>query len=188
MGRLHRMLILKACPYQQILSSKGAETTNGTASQHIHINKYVDLPDGSTIQIVDSGPLFTFLVIPKQQNGTRVLYTLAFKEYSTWWVFQALQICVFVCVFVISENQWIVGLMSFQKMYDSIGVTWSEMTYWTKEEGIFGAVYNGLMDGNEGTLRGPRELKNGKQFCCCWSFVEAKVIIICSMDFNENST
>ena len=68
------MLILKACPYQQILSSKGAETTNGTASQHIHINKYVDLPDGSTIQIVDSGPLFTFLVIPKQQNGTRVLY------------------------------------------------------------------------------------------------------------------
>ena len=68
------MLILKACPYQQILSSKGAETTNGTASQHIHINKYADLPDGSTIQIVDSGPLFTFLVIPKQQNGTRVLY------------------------------------------------------------------------------------------------------------------
>ena len=42
--------------------------------QHIHINKYVDLPDGSTTQIVDSGPLFTFLVIPKQQNGTRVLY------------------------------------------------------------------------------------------------------------------
>ena len=76
MGRLHRMLILKACPYQQILSSKGAETTNGTASQHIHINKYVDLPDGSTIQIVDSGPLFTFLVIPKQQNGTRVLYDI----------------------------------------------------------------------------------------------------------------
>ena len=74
MGRLHRMLILKTCPYQQILSSKGAETTNGTASQHIHINKYADLPDGSTIQIVDSGPLFTFLVIPKQQNGTRVLY------------------------------------------------------------------------------------------------------------------
>ena len=70
------MLILKACPYQQILSSKGAETTNGTASQHIHINKYADLPDGSTIQIVDSGPLFTFLVIPKQQNGTRVLYAL----------------------------------------------------------------------------------------------------------------
>ena len=33
------------------------------------------------------------------------------------------------------------------------------MTYWTKEEGIFGAVYNGLMDGNEGTLRGPREFK-----------------------------
>ena len=56
------------------MSSKGAETTNGTASQHIHINKYVDLPDGSTTQIVDSGPLFTFLVIPKQQNGTRVLY------------------------------------------------------------------------------------------------------------------
>ena len=74
MGRLHRMLILTACPYQQILTSKGAETTNGTASQHIHINKYADLPDGSTIQIVDSGPLFTFLVIPKQQNGTRVLY------------------------------------------------------------------------------------------------------------------
>ena len=77
MVRLHRMLILKACPYQQILSSKGAETTNGTASQHIHINKYVDLPDGSTTQIVDSGPLFTFLVIPKQQNGTRVLYEQA---------------------------------------------------------------------------------------------------------------
>ena len=70
------MLILKACPYQQILSSKGAETTNGTASQHIHINKYVDLPDGSTTQIVYSGPLFTFLVIPKQQNGTRVLYEI----------------------------------------------------------------------------------------------------------------
>ena len=34
MGRLHRVLILKACPYQQILSSKGTETTNGTASQH----------------------------------------------------------------------------------------------------------------------------------------------------------
>ena len=76
MGWLHRMLILKTCPYQQILSSKGAETTNGTASQHIHINKYADLPDGSTIQIVDSGPLFTFLVIPKQQFGTRVLYVL----------------------------------------------------------------------------------------------------------------
>ena len=82
MGRLHRMLILKACPYQQILSSKGAETTNGTASQHIHINKYVDLPDGSTIQIVDSGPLFTFLVIPKQQNGTRVLY--GYHQRLTW--------------------------------------------------------------------------------------------------------
>ena len=74
------MLILKTCPYQQILSSKGAETTNGTASQHIHINKYVDLPDGSTTQIVDSGPLFTFLVIPKQQNGTRVLYAIKDRQ------------------------------------------------------------------------------------------------------------
>ena len=62
------------------MSSKGAETTNGTASQHIHINKYADLPDGSTIQIVDSGPLFTFLVIPKQQNGTRVLYGFSLRE------------------------------------------------------------------------------------------------------------
>ena len=34
MGQLYRMLILKACPYQLILSSKGTETTNGTASQH----------------------------------------------------------------------------------------------------------------------------------------------------------
>ena len=40
----------------------------------IHINKFVDLPDGSTVQIVASGPLLTFLVIQKQQNGSRVLY------------------------------------------------------------------------------------------------------------------
>ena len=42
----------------------------------IHINKFVDLPDGSTVQIVASGPLLTFLVIQKQQNGSRVLYEL----------------------------------------------------------------------------------------------------------------
>ena len=65
MGQLYRMLILKTCPYQQILSSKGAETTNGTASQHIHINKYVDLPDGSIIQIVDSGPFSPFTFLPE---------------------------------------------------------------------------------------------------------------------------
>ena len=35
---------------------------------------FVDLPDGSTIQIVDSAPILTFLVIPKQQSGSRVLY------------------------------------------------------------------------------------------------------------------
>ena len=40
----------------------------------IHINKFVDLPDGSTVQIVASGPLLTILVIQKQQNGSRVLY------------------------------------------------------------------------------------------------------------------
>ena len=40
----------------------------------IHINKFVDLPDGSTVQIVASGPLLTFLVIQKQQNGSRILY------------------------------------------------------------------------------------------------------------------
>ena len=36
-------------------------------------------------------------------------------------------ICVFVCVFVIvpviSVGQWIVGVMSFQKIYDLIGLT-----------------------------------------------------------------
>ena len=42
----------------------------------IHINKFVDLPDGSTVQIVASGPLLTFLVIQKQQNGSRILYVL----------------------------------------------------------------------------------------------------------------
>ena len=31
--------------------------------------------------------------------------------------------CVFVIVFVISERQWIVGVMSFQKIYDMIGLT-----------------------------------------------------------------
>ena len=31
MGQLYRMLILKACPYQQIVSSNRTETTNGTA-------------------------------------------------------------------------------------------------------------------------------------------------------------
>ena len=70
------------------------ETTNGTAPicwfwRHAHINKlwrrtrqkqqmvrhpFVDLPDGSTIQIVDSAPILIFLVIPKQQSGSRVLY------------------------------------------------------------------------------------------------------------------
>ena len=49
----------------------------------IHINKFVDLPDGSTVQIVASGPLLTFLVIQKQQNGSRVLYADLFvhKKY-----------------------------------------------------------------------------------------------------------
>ena len=42
---------------------------------------YKHLPDGSTVQIVASGPLLTFLVIQKQQNGSRVLYGMA----SRWW-------------------------------------------------------------------------------------------------------
>ena len=35
-------------------------------------------------------------------------------------------LCICVCffiVFVISERQWIVGVMSFQKIYDLIGLT-----------------------------------------------------------------
>ena len=59
----------------------------------------------------------------------------AFKKYSTWWVFQALLICVFVyvcicvfvcvfvIVFVISERQWVLGVRSFQKIYDLVGLT-----------------------------------------------------------------
>ena len=35
--------------------------------------------------------------------------------------------CVFVCVcaivFVISEGQWIVGVMSFHEIYDLVGMT-----------------------------------------------------------------
>ena len=93
-GSQSHLLILRACPYQQFVSSKRTETTNGTAPicwfwRHAHINKlcrrtgqkqqmarhpFVDLPDGSTIQIVDSAPILTFLVIPKQQSGSRVLY------------------------------------------------------------------------------------------------------------------
>ena len=56
-----------------------------------------------------------------------ILESPAFQKYSTCWVFQALLICVFVCVFVIvfaiSERQWIVGVMSFQKIYDLISLT-----------------------------------------------------------------
>ena len=37
-------------------------------------NKFFDLPDGSTIEIVDFGGLKTFLVIPKQESGSHVLY------------------------------------------------------------------------------------------------------------------
>ena len=60
-----------------------------------------------------------------------ILDSHAFKKYSTWWVFQALSICVFVyvcicvcvfvIVFVISERQWIVKVMGFQKIYDLRG-------------------------------------------------------------------
>ena len=32
-------------------------------------------------------------------------------------------LCVYVIVFVISERQWIVGVMSFQKIYDLISLT-----------------------------------------------------------------
>ena len=32
-------------------------------------------------------------------------------------------VCVFVIAFVISERQWFVGVMSFQKIYDLIGLT-----------------------------------------------------------------
>ena len=31
-------------------------------------------------------------------------------------------VCVYLCVFVISEHQWIVGVMSYQKIYDLIGL------------------------------------------------------------------
>ena len=34
-----------------------------------------------------------------------------------------LYVWVFVIVFVISERQWIVGVISFQKIYDLIGLT-----------------------------------------------------------------
>ena len=42
---------------------------------------FVDLPDGSTIQIVDSAPILKFLVIPKQQSGSRVLYGI-YTDYA----------------------------------------------------------------------------------------------------------
>jgi len=32
-------------------------------------------------------------------------------------------VCVFVIIFVLSESQWIVGFMSFRKIYDLIGLT-----------------------------------------------------------------
>ena len=37
--------------------------------------------------------------------------------------------CVFVIVFVISERQWVVGVRSFQKIYDLIGLTDNVMIY-----------------------------------------------------------
>ena len=43
----------------------------------------------------------------------------SFKHFS----FVYLCMCVFVIVFVISVRQWIVGVMSFQKIYDLIGLT-----------------------------------------------------------------
>ena len=38
-------------------------------------------------------------------------------------------VCVFVIVFVISERQWVVGVRSFQKIYDLIGLTDNVMIY-----------------------------------------------------------
>ena len=65
MGQLHRMLIRKACPYQQMESSNWTETTNGTTTQH-HAHqqmcwstRWVNHPDCSF------WPHFTFLVTPK---------------------------------------------------------------------------------------------------------------------------
>ena len=43
----------------------------------------------------------------------------SFKDFT----FVYLCICDFVIVFVISVRQWIVGVMSFQKIYDLIGLT-----------------------------------------------------------------
>ena len=43
----------------------------------------------------------------------------SFKDFT----FVYLCMCVFVIVFVISVRQWIVGVMSFQKIYDLIGLT-----------------------------------------------------------------
>ena len=56
MGPPHRMLIRWVYPNQQMVTFKTTETTYGTARHQNQINKCVDLQNGSTIQIVVSGP------------------------------------------------------------------------------------------------------------------------------------
>ena len=47
----------------------------------------------------------------------------SFKHFSYVYLCMSVFVCVFVIVFVISVRQWIVGVMSFQKIYDLIGLT-----------------------------------------------------------------
>ena len=82
--------------------------------------------------------------------------------YSTWRVFQALQffilyicMCVFVIVFVISKHhQCIVGVLTFQKINDLIGLRFIVEFHWLR------FLLRGYGQGGKGTLRGPRIPKN----------------------------
>ena len=70
-----------------------------------------------------SATLYTFMLatMSTMSHGNVILDILD-PGYCIF-VYVCICVCVFVIVFVISERQWIVGVMSFQKIYDLIGLT-----------------------------------------------------------------
>ena len=110
MGRLHRMLILKACPYQQILSSKGTETTNGTTSQHhpyqqiCWSTRWVNRPDCSFWPPFDischpettkwvARPICLYMLSANPSNAEKIVVCS-----SKIWYFNAKIIITAICV------------------------------------------------------------------------------------------